>query len=242
MSERDTSAQGSAWVGGQARLVAVLLLLGGAAFYPVVVVVQQGWRRLRQRRADVAYRRRQQARLGARLGEEGVAELAPGDARRVEAEQRFWREEQARAVSALRERFVREPAPLPLRAALAERVRHHRTPLRVVGVGLCLVLVLGGGLVIVSRNASIFVILACMAVALFCGSASVMAIGVEGVMIAQRRAEQRRIFTAERRRITEMAELAGGLTLVAPIGDDALIGALSGEVSQGGELEQVEGR
>jgi hypothetical protein len=37
-----------------------------------------------------------------------------------------------------------------------------------------------------------------------------------------------------------MAELAGGLTLVDSMGDDALIGALSPEGARGGELERAE--
>jgi hypothetical protein len=56
----------------------------------------------------------------------------------------------------------------------------------------------------------------------------------------QRRHAKRRIFALESHRITTMAELAGGLTLAEHESDEALSGALSPEVAQGGELSGVE--
>jgi predicted branched-subunit amino acid permease len=49
----------------------------------------------------------------------------------------------------------------------------------------------------------------------------------------------RRALTLEGQRVRDVAELAGGLTLAESIGDDALVGALSGDGAQRGELEQV---
>jgi heme exporter protein D len=56
------------------------------------------------------------------------------------------------------------------------------------------------------------------------------------------RAKVQRSYLAQVRHITSVEELAGGLTLADPMGDDTLIGALSGDGGRGGELERAEER
>jgi hypothetical protein len=63
---------------------------------------------------------------------------------------------------------------------------------------------------------------------------------VEDTLSTQRRRAERRFSRLEQRRIATMAELAGGLTLAEYVADDALVGALSPDGAQGGDLERVE--
>jgi hypothetical protein len=217
-------------------LIGALILIFGVARYPVFVIwLSCRW--LPQRLSDALNKRRQRARLSASL-----AGLEPGDMRRVEVTQRFWLEEQARAVSALRERFAGEPAPLSLSAALSQSVRHNRAALRVVAVGVVTLCAAGFGLMLLFQRweFSIFLFVDCIALAFLCAVGAMLTLGVEGVMLTQHRASQRRVFTTERRRIATMAELAGGLTLIDGTADDALVGALSPDGAQGGALSEVE--
>jgi hypothetical protein len=63
-----------------------------------------------------------------------------------------------------------------------------------------------------------------------------------GLLRHLERVKAQRSYLAQVRFITAAEELAGGLTLADPMGDDTLIGALSGDGGRGGELERAEER
>jgi hypothetical protein len=153
--------------------------------------------------------------LAARLEREGVHRLEAGDPNRVAIAQRFWREQQERAAHAL-QRF--EHAPLQPLQFDGRRSAALLLPLLVIGLG-------GGIAIMASIIATPFV---------FVGFSF-----VEGILFGQQQYAQRRIFREEQRRIADMAELAGGLTLAESMGDEALVGALSPDGAQGGELERA---
>jgi hypothetical protein len=79
---------------------------------------------------------------------------------------------------------------------------------------------------------------ACFGCAVFI-VALVVTLLLEGEGGREERNEERRIFALESRRIATMAELAGGLTLAEHEIDEALRGALSGDVAQPGALSEI---
>jgi hypothetical protein len=69
--------------------------------------------------------------------------------------------------------------------------------------------------------------------------AFVVLFAAEGAEGRAKRNEDRRVFALESRRIASMAELSGGLSLAEHEIDEALRGALSGDVAQPGSLSEV---
>jgi hypothetical protein len=225
---------------GTAVVAFIMLSTGLFVYYPLIAPLVYISRLVSRRRAASRVAREQDARRQLWLTEAGVDALPPTDARRVAAERRFWRGEQALAASALRERFAREPAPLSLRGALSQRVRLHRNSLKGLAIVALAALVLCsiGELYLGWEPIVLRLFFPFILVFLTC----IVAVGllIESVIVRSRRADQRHIFTNERRRIATMAELAGGLSLAEHEPDDALRGALSGDVAQQGALSEVD--
>jgi hypothetical protein len=172
-----------------------------------------------ERRRAVREHRALWTALAARLEREGAHRLEEGDPLRVVVARRFWREQQERATATLQRRF--EPAPAH--------------PPREPDYLLCALVI---ALVMVTLGPSGIVILLLMPVLM--PFAAVVVWFVEDTLSTQRRRAERRFSRLEQRRIATMAELAGGLTLAEYVADDALVGALSPDGAQGGDLERVE--
>jgi hypothetical protein len=242
MREKDVvSEEEDKWVRANAAGFGPMLFFGGIFLFPFVFLPELYQKRRLERRVEAYTQGWREQRLLAFLGDEGVRALASTDARRVEAEQRFWRGEQARAVSSLRERFECAPAPLSLRAALMQRLRARGKQLRVLGMYWALVLSVCMFFFFVWRQPVLLILCFIWCVCCILGTVFLLTtLGAESVALVYHRTDQRRVFATERHRIVEMVELSGGLTLVESM-DDVLFGALSAEVAQGGELEQVEG-
>jgi hypothetical protein len=186
-------------------------------------------------------RRLLRAELAALLAEEGLSALDPADPARVERERVFWRDTQQRALDALRARFVVEPARLDLLGAMRGQIAANASTFYMLGAG-CLAAICGCALIgsmfysaSLTTGASFGV-----GISLSLLSAALLLLAKETVSARSASREERRAFEQESRRIVTMAELAGGLTLVDSMGDDALIGALSPEGARGGELERAE--
>jgi hypothetical protein len=180
------------------------------------------------------------AKLSARLEREGAHRLEAGDPLRVAVERRFWREQQGLAAAALQQRI----------AGSADLSSNIHVPLVwmsarsywlvVIGLGLVPLLSIGVaawqiplGLYNISQFMEYFVI----HFGLRLGGVLFVVMVLESLQTIQREFGERDEIVLKRRRIADMAELAGGLTLASA--DDMLVGALSGEVAQGGELEQA---
>jgi hypothetical protein len=208
--------------------------------YPLIAPLFYLGRAASRRRVASRVMREQRARLAVLLVERGVAALEPTDRQRVEVEQRFWSEEQARSAEALRARFKREPAALSLRGALSQRLRSYRSRLKVWALIAPTALVAGASVVWLFGWELGVTMLVGLSLALFLGAMMAFGLLIESFMVRSRRVEQRRIFTTERRRIAQMAELAGGLTLAESMDEDALVGALSVDGALVGALSGVE--
>jgi hypothetical protein len=186
-------------------------------------------------------RRQLRAKLAEQLEREGLGGLDPADPARLERERVFWRDEQLNALVALRRRFAVDPQPLDLVGAVRVRLLANRKTLTRMGV-LSVAAVTISVVYNLNVNPAVELTQAALpGLGVVLSFASVALLFFAGETLSARNASraERRVFERESRRIVTMAELAGGLTLAEHEIDAALRGALSAEVAQGGELEQV---
>jgi hypothetical protein len=205
---------------------------------PFLVVGWWGARAVSRRAEDAMLRYRLGAGLAARLEARGVAALPEGDAPRVAEVRAFWYEQSQARLAAQRKRFPQPPQPLSWLTATRMAVAAQRGR-----IGGLLLLALASLLcsliwgVMFTDNMEV-VWVACFGCAVFI-VALVVTLLLEGEGGREERNEERRIFALESRRIATMAELAGGLTLAEHEIDEALRGALSGDVAQPGALSEI---
>jgi hypothetical protein len=205
---------------------------------PFLVVGWWGARAVSRRAEDAMLRYRLGAGLAARLEARGVAALPEGDAPRVAEVRAFWYEQSQARLAAQRKRFPQPPQPLSWLTATRMAVAAQRG--RIGGLLLLALISLPCSLiwgVMLTDDMEPFGFACAVIVVLLV--AFVVLFAAEGAEGRAKRNEDRRVFALESRRIASMAELSGGLSLAEHEIDEALRGALSGDVAQPGSLSEV---
>lgn len=175
--------------------------------------------------------------LADHLARRGVA-LEDTSARAQQVRAAFWRDAQLSALVELRYRQL--PDDAPLLAALPTVWRAQRDVLMILGLGwgaisgvIALIATLGSQ---GSASAGIF---CCVFSAMLYGAVVSYWLGAGLLSDALRTANQRRELEREVRHVAQIMDAAGGLSLAEDEVASTLRGALSGDVAQGGELEEV---
>jgi hypothetical protein len=192
-----------------------------------------------ERMRDARTHRAQLARLAAQLEEAGAHILPADDPRRVTLEQRFWRTQQELALSALQQRFA-DSSTRPPGSSLSYRTSILQILKMSVGSFLLSSLVLVVMYVLGVQESSELLFVGIFFVVSIVGmiGCGVALIGGR-LLLGQQQLNKELTFQEERLKIAAMTEEAGGLSLADGV-DEALRGALSPEVAQGGELSGVE--